>query len=118
MGLFAEKGSVEKTIDAQLTQEQAIAFAKSDVWKSFTYEQIVALQLFQRRLCVPFDVFHEAIEKVLGRPVWTHEFASPELLKLEYLGIRAKPSLEEIMNLIPKDKLILIMGRVGGGGAK
>jgi hypothetical protein len=26
---------------------------------------------------VPFEVMHERIEKLMGRPVWTHEFAEP-----------------------------------------
>ena len=93
----------------QLSKEEAIKFAKSEVWKTWTPEQIVALQLFQERLCLSFDVFHKAIEKVLGRPIWTHEFAFVEKLRLEYLGIRKKPTLNEIFKLIPKEKRILIV---------
>jgi hypothetical protein len=29
----------------------------------------------------PFDEMHEAAEWVMGGPIWTHEFASPELWK-------------------------------------
>lgn len=28
-----------------------------------------------------FSDMHEYVEKILGRPVWTHEFASKELTK-------------------------------------
>ena len=72
------------------------------------------LQLYQDKLCVPFSVFHEAIEKVLGRPVWTHEFAQIEKIRLEFEGIRAKPTLQEIMNQIPEEKRIFVFAPEGG----
>ena len=31
-------------------------------------------QLMDPRMLVPFSKFHEGIEALLGRPVWTHEF--------------------------------------------
>lgn len=92
----------------QLTKEQAIAMAESKIWQSWTAEQIVRFQLFQSRLCMPFDKFHEAIETVLGRPVYTHEFAYSDELKKEYLGVKEAPTLAEIMSLIPADKRIII----------
>jgi len=58
----------------QLTTEQAIKFAKSKVYKKWTNEQIVRFQLFQKKLCMDFSRFHEALETVLDRPVFTHEF--------------------------------------------
>lgn len=91
----------------QLTKEQALKLAKSKVWEKWDDEQIVRFQLYQDRLCMDFGRFHQAIEKVLGRPVWTHEFAQIDLIRLEYEGIRKKPTLEEIMGQIPKEKLIL-----------
>jgi hypothetical protein len=58
---------------------------------------------------VPFEVFHEAIEKALGRPVWTHEFGlNMEGLKKEFLGETPPPTMEEIMNLIPEEKRVII----------
>jgi len=92
----------------QLTSEQAIAFADSKVWETWNDEQIVRFQLFQDMLCMPFSRFHEAISKVLDRDVYTHEFAYHEKLKLEYLGVKAAPTLDEIINLIPEDKRIII----------
>ena len=92
----------------QLTEEQAIAIHESKMWEKWSNEEIVRFQLFQERLCVPFGRFHEAVEKVLDRPVWTHEFAFKQRLIDEYLGKRSKPTLEEIINLIPVDKRIII----------
>lgn len=92
----------------QLTEDEAIAFYKSDKWKEMTLDEIAAFQLFQDLLCVPFDKFHEAMEHALGRPVWTHEFAFHQRMIDEYLGIKGKATMEEIINLIPKEKLIII----------
>jgi len=82
--------------------------AGSGVWKHWTNEQIVRFQLFQDKLCMDFSRFHEAMEKVLDRPIWTHEFAFNDKLKEEYLGVKEKPSMEEIINLIPEEKRIII----------
>lgn len=57
---------------------------------------------------MPFDVFHEAIEKTLGRPVFTHEFAFCEELRKELYREKEPNTFEEICALIPKEKLILI----------
>ena len=92
----------------QLTKEQAIKIAESKVWENWTHEQIVRFQLFQNRLCMPFDKFHEAVEKVLGRPVYTHEFAFPDSMIQEYLGTKPAPTLDEIINLIPEEKRLII----------
>ncbi len=92
----------------QLTKEQAIAIYESGEWKSWSHEQIVRFQLFQDRLAIPFDKFHEAIENVLGRPVFTHEFASRDSLILEYLGEKTAPSLQEIIEMIPAEKRIVL----------
>ena len=92
----------------QLTKEQAIKMCESEIWRDMSLEEIAKFQLFQKRLCVPFDKFHEAIEKLLGRSVWTHEFAFFEDLEKEYLGKKEKPTFEEIINLIPKEKRIIL----------
>lgn len=95
----------------QLTQKQAIAFEKSKIWETekWTYKQIAEFQLFQKFLCMPFDVFRESIEKTLERTVFTHEFGlNVDGLKKELLGERNPTSLEEILKLIPKEKRMLI----------
>ena len=92
----------------KLTKEQAIRFYESRAWDEMTKHQIVELQLFQDNLCVPFFVFHEATDYVLGRPVYTHEFADKEALIHECLGNRPAPTLDEIIAAIPEEKRVLI----------
>lgn len=92
----------------QLTKEEAIAFGESKCYEGWSYRQIAEFQIQQCKLCIPFDVFHEAIEKTLGRPVYTHEFAlNIEGLKEEIFGEKEPPTLEDIINMIPNDKQIL-----------
>ena len=93
----------------QLTKEQAIAFCTNRCYDNMTYRQIAEFQMEQDRLCVPFDVFHKAMEKTLGRPVFTHEFGlNREGLRKELYGEKEAPTFEEICDMIPKEKLILI----------
>lgn len=93
----------------QLTKEQAISFSENKLYENMTYRQIAEFQIEQDRLCIPFDIFHEAIEKTLGRPVFTHEFGlNIEGLKKELFGEKEPPTFEDVISLIPKEKLILI----------
>lgn len=93
----------------QLTKDEAIEFSQSEKWKDWPDKALVGFQLFQKKLCVPFSVFHAAIERVLDRPVWTHEFGlNYDGIVAEYLGKAPKPSFEDIMNLIPEEKRIII----------
>ncbi len=94
----------------RLTEKAAIEFAKSGVWKEWTDEQVVKFQLYQDMLCMDFSRVHRAMEKVLGRPILTHEFAFTDQLVLEYEGKKGKPTFQEIMDLIPKDKQIIFVG--------
>src|SRR3972149_5677076 len=54
----------------QMTKDEAIAFFNGDEWKDMSDYGIVALQICQDKLCVPFSRFHEAIEKVLNAGWW------------------------------------------------
>ena len=93
----------------QLTKEQAIAFAASGEWKDFTSEEIVKLQLYQKRLCMDFGTFHGALEEVLGRPIFTHELGmNLDGIKKEFEGDGSAPTFQEILDLIPAEKLIVM----------
>lgn len=98
-----------KQNNGSLTREQAIELYDSKIWVQWSNEEIVKLQLYQDCLCLPFGRFHEAAEKVLGRPVWTHEFAFADRLREEYESKAPKPTFEDIVGLIPEDKLVIIV---------
>ena len=99
-----------------MTRDEAIAKSETNWWKSSTDEQIVAFQLYEPKLCMPFDEFHRAVEAVLGRPVWTHEFAAHGRLAQEHQGARDKGTVKESMELLETmagDKPIVVV-EVGG----
>jgi hypothetical protein len=96
-----------------MTKDEAVVLYDSGFWKQMTSEEIAKFQIMEDRPCIPFDVFHEAITKALGRPVWTHEFGlDREGLIQELFHGAPAPTIEEIINLIPEEKRILI--RIGG----
>jgi hypothetical protein len=91
-------------------RDQAIALAESGWWKDKTPQEITRFQLFTKELSMPFDVFHEALSTALDRPVFTHELGLNWAgLVAEFLGEKAPPSMEEIIGLIPPEKLIVLM---------
>ena len=47
------------------------------------------------------------MEFALNRPIFTHEFAFKGIVK-EFLGEKSAPTPEEILELIPKDKRLII----------
>lgn len=97
-----------KWAEKQLTKEQAIEMYYSGVWKEWTAEQVVGFQLFQKRLCIDFSYYKKCMQDVLDRPVYTHEFAFRDELVKEYLGIKKTPSFDDIIDLIPKEKRLVI----------
>ncbi len=94
----------------QLTKEQAIKFSKKEAWKEMNFRQRAEFQMLQKLLCMPFDVFHEAVEKTLGRPVYTHEFGSigHKGLMAEIFEGKESPTLQDIIEMIPAAKRIII----------
>lgn len=95
----------------KITKEIAMQLFESKFWEEMTLRERAEFQLFEPLLCMPFGIFHEAIEKTLGRPVYTHEFGMNwEGLKKELMGEAEAPSLEAIINLIPEDKQVIVLG--------
>ena len=92
----------------EITKDQSIALAKSKFWEHMTPEDIARFQLNTERLCMPFEVFHEAVTKALGRSVFTHEFANAESLLAELDGAKPRSTIQEIIELIPESKRILV----------
>ena len=91
--------------------EKAIKLYKSKFWEDMTLKERATFQLFEKKLCMPFSIFHKAIEKTLKRPVFTHEFGiNLEELQKELMGEEKAPSLADIINMIPEDKRIIVSG--------
>jgi hypothetical protein len=88
----------------------AIALFDSEWWKGKTAREIVNFQLFTAELCIPFNLFHQAVEESLGRPVWTHEFGlNYDGIVKEFLGEIPPPTFDDIIAQIPADKLKLVV---------
>lgn len=95
-------------IGSVISREMAIALAETKWWEGMSDREVATFQLFESKLCMPFSLFHKAVEGALDRPVFTHEFAGMKDLQLELLGNKPQPSFEEIMNLIPEEKRVII----------
>lgn len=56
--------------------------------KKLTKEQAAIIGAFTGISCGPFDEVHEYVEKIFGRPVFTHEMGSPEFAtKVKHLAM-------------------------------
>jgi hypothetical protein len=92
-----------------MTKEQAIALAESKFWEDLTLAQRARFQMNEELLCMPFAIFHEAVEKTLGRPVFTHEFGLNWAgLKAELNGECGPQTMAEILGMLPPDKVIIL----------
>ena len=92
----------------QATREEAIALAEGKFWEGMSARDIALFQMQQHLLCMDFPVFHKAISEALGRDVYTHELVDREGLTKELMGEKAAPTFEEIINMIPAEKRIII----------
>ena len=71
-----------------MTTKEAIKLYESGFWSEMSFAQRAKFQLYEPKLCMPFSIFQEAMEKTLGRPVFTHEFGmNVDGLKKELLEI-------------------------------
>lgn len=88
---------------------KALELFDSKWWEGKTPKEIATFQMHTAELCMPFSEFHDAVEKALDRPVFTHEFALNHKGLIEELsGEKTKPNLEDIINLIPEAKRIIL----------
>jgi hypothetical protein len=80
-----------------MTQEEAIQKWDSEWWKDKPPEEIVAFQLYEERLCMPFGDFQLAVDAAIGRQTWTHEYGMPEAVAQMKREFEAKhPDLVEV----------------------
>lgn len=90
-----------------MTTEEAIELGNNKFYEYLSDWECAVFQLFTDFLCIPFAVFHGSVEKALGRPVYTHEFGlNVEGMRLEVMKLTEPPSLVDIVNMLPQDKLI------------
>lgn len=94
-----------------MTQEEAVTMADSKWWESVPLKDAAHFQLFEDRLVMPFDLFQKGVEELLGRPVWTHEFAFAKDaggLREQAQGKATAPTMQQILDLIPEEKRYVI----------
>lgn len=91
-------------------RDAALALVSTKWWEGKSHRELASFQILTDELCMPFAVFHEALEGALNRSVFTHELA------LNWAGIASElldgtppPSFDEILNLIPEEKRIVIV---------
>ena len=93
-----------------LGRDRAIAMAKTEWWKGLPHSSIAYTQMIIEELVMPFDVFHEALESTLGRPVFTHELGmNLDGIWLEMNGRAEAPSFEKIISMIPAEKRVVLV---------
>ncbi len=93
----------------ELSVNEAQLLFDSKFWETLDHRTIAIFQLFTKRLCMPFAVFHEAVEKTLGRPVFTHEFGmNVDGMKAEIYGHKEPPTMQEIIEMIPEEKRCVV----------
>lgn len=77
-----------------MTENEAIKMAISGWWKDKTATEIVDFQLYQSRLCMPFEDYSKAVQVSLNRYVARAEYEYPELLDEEYKKVMSESSRE------------------------
>lgn len=93
-----------------MNKQEAIKLYDTKWWESKTKDEIAEFQIHEPKLCCPFDVFHEAVEAWLGRPVWTHEFADTQALIDEKEGKRRVEDPITSLRRVAPDKPIIVVG--------
>lgn len=93
-----------------MTTEEAIKLGESKWWVGMPARDVAIFQMHAELLCMPFDIFHKAVTDALGRPVFTHEFGlNHDGLIKELLGESPAPTTEDIINMIPADKRLIVI---------
>jgi hypothetical protein len=94
-----------QSLRRSIGRHRAIALFESSWWVERSPREIAKFQLLTRELCLPFALFHRAVEEALGRSVWMHEFGfDVGGLLQDLLGERDAPDMHEILDLLPTDK--------------
>lgn len=76
-------------------------------------ERAAELELLFGPLEIKFDLLHKRIEELVGRSVWTHEMGLNHLGLVEEARTRKAATLQEVMDLIPPEKRIVVVVNEG-----
>jgi hypothetical protein len=80
-----------------MNQAGATNLLDTHFWEGMTMRERANFQMFEARLCMPWGVFHEAVEATLNRPVHPYEFdfgRDLNNLKDELLGLNSEAPLQ------------------------
>ncbi len=102
------KTNMPHTQQQSIGKDKAIELYNSKWWEGLPDRDVATFQLFTAELCMPFGDFQMAMERTLKRPVWTHEFASFDRMVKELMGEAPAPTFQEILDMIPAEKRILV----------
>ena len=95
----------------EFTREDAIAFYEREGWKEMTNRELIDFQFSHGLSCMPMDVLLEAAADVFGRSVYNIEFGlNWEGLKQELYEDKEPPTIVDIIEMLPHDKKIIILG--------
>jgi hypothetical protein len=102
------------TTEEERARNLAAARARYEVpwWESKDLAYAALCQLQEPILIMPFEDFHRGTELLLGHSVWSHEFADPEALIQEAMGLKERPDMAAILAKLPqrlRDGLIVIV---------
>lgn len=91
-------------------RDAALALYDKQWWIGKSHRELAEFQMLTDELSMPFEVFHEALEKALGRPVFTHELAcNADGIAAELFDGKPAPTFQAILDLIPEEKRIVIV---------
>ena len=92
-----------------MSRLQITAFIKQRLWESMSWEELAKFQVTQETLCVPFDLYRNAAERTLGRPLFNLQLANGrERVKSELFGGTPPESLREVIDIIPLHKRMVL----------
>jgi hypothetical protein len=98
-----------KSVMKSIGSENAIKMSDSKWWEGMEPRKAAIIAISTAELCCPVSVFWEILSNALGRAVYTHEMVwGFKNLYLEIIGEKDTPTLQEIIELIPEEKRLVI----------
>lgn len=67
-----------------ITREQAIQLSETKFWETFSDFEVVQFQLFEERLCMPFELFAERLNTVFGTTFSDQELKNLDNIRFQF----------------------------------